>query len=70
MPVPRHHLPVWVPLVAGLAAIGAIVGIRATTILGLSQGFVGDALIALAGIIGVALLLDLVLISHGDRHRY
>ena len=47
-----------------------IVGVGSTNIFGLSQGFVGTALIALAGIIGVALLLDLLLISHSDRHRY
>lgn len=70
MPIPRHHLPVWVPIVVGLAAIGIIVGLRATDVFGLSEGFVGDALIALAGMIAVALVLDLVLISHSDRHRY
>jgi hypothetical protein len=70
MPVRRHHLPICIPLVAALAAIGVIVGVGSTNIFGLSQGFVGTALIALAGIIGVALLLDLVLISHRDRHRY
>lgn len=58
------------PLVVGLAAIGVVVGLRATCILGLSHGFVGTALIALAGMIAVALLLDLLLISHRDRHRY
>ena len=70
MPVRRHLLPICIPLVAALAAIGVIVGVGSISILGLSEGFVGTALIVLAGMIAVALLLDLVLISHRDRHRY
>ncbi len=70
MPIPRRRLPVCVPVLASLAAIGAIRGLRAIDICGLSEGFVGDATIALAEMIAVALVLDIVLISHEDRHRY
>ena len=70
MPIPRRHLPVCVPILVGLAAIGIVVGLRSADIMGLSDGFVGDALIALAGMIAVALVLDIVLISHSDKHRY
>ncbi|WP_298691200.1 hypothetical protein [uncultured Sphingomonas sp.] len=70
MPVRPQHLPICIPLVAALAAFGVIVGVGSISILGLSEGFVGTALIVLAGMIAVALLLDLLLISHSDRHRY